>query len=126
MAKRTKSKKEKKEKQPTYPPSAAMRRKQAEEQAEKERLQQERANKRKKKVVPASPLTDSGTGNAGMSNAADGGDDAEIDELAEDGAEKKVFGMGERDVDGDGDVKMKDVKPDDRESIFAVSQQSIN
>lgn len=126
MAKRTKGNKEKKEKQPTYPPSAAMRRRQEEERAEKERIQQERANKRKKKVLPASPLTDSGTGNAGMLGAANTADDAEIDELAEDGAEKKVLGMGERDVDGDGDVKMKDVKPDDRGSIFAVSQQSIN
>lgn len=120
MPKGSDTKKAKKEKQPTYPPSAAMRRRQAEEEteqeAERERLQQEKADKRKKNILPPPPVTESGTVVGGKSNAGNGEDGQEVDDLAEyDG--KALLAKGGEDVDKDGDIKMKEVEHDAGESV---------
>ncbi|KAI5451710.1 hypothetical protein NCC49_001359 [Naganishia albida] len=128
MPKGSDTKKAEKEKQPTYPPSAAMRRRQAEEEAEqeaeRERLQQEKADKRKKNILPPPPVTGSGTVVAGKSNAGNGEDGQEVDDLAEyDG--KALLAKGGKDVDKDGDIKMKEVKHDADEAFPSPESQSL-
>lgn len=104
MAKQAKAKADKKEKQPTTLQSAAMRRKKEEEAVERERLQQEKAIKKKKNVLPPPPsLTDTGA-------VAEKGE--EIDVLAGESLGKAEVGMQGMAVDGDGDIKMTDVKQD--------------